>query len=125
MLQINTHVVSTCAENLKDRSGWASSKLLWGQEMGTLKHGGFFQLCDAAGQTVWVTDWTVFAASQAFLCCTEVSNDYRLFKKKGKKGIKQDAPREDVTILFYYESRKREFKTRLIYEDRCDERLKN
>jgi hypothetical protein len=28
-------------------------------------------------------------------------------------------------ILFYYESRKRELKTRLIYEDRCDERLKN
>jgi hypothetical protein len=27
--------------------------------------------------------------------------------------------------LFYYESRKRELKTRLIYEDRCDERLKN
>jgi hypothetical protein len=28
-------------------------------------------------------------------------------------------------ILFYFESRKRELKTRLIYEDRCDERLKN
>jgi hypothetical protein len=28
-------------------------------------------------------------------------------------------------FLFYYESRKRELKTRLIYEDRCDERLKN
>jgi hypothetical protein len=27
--------------------------------------------------------------------------------------------------LFCYESRKREVKTRLIYEDRCDERLKN
>ena len=26
---------------------------------------------------------------------------------------------------FYYESRKRELKTRLMYEDRCDERLKN
>jgi hypothetical protein len=33
-----------------------------------------------------------------------------------------------VVILFlfsiYYESRKRELKTRLTYEDRCDERLK-
>jgi hypothetical protein len=28
-------------------------------------------------------------------------------------------------FLFYYESRKRELKTRLMYEDRCDERLKN
>jgi hypothetical protein len=28
-------------------------------------------------------------------------------------------------ILFYYESRKRELETRLIYEDRCNERLKN
>jgi hypothetical protein len=28
-------------------------------------------------------------------------------------------------ILFYYESRKRELKTRLIYEGRCDERLKD
>jgi hypothetical protein len=28
-------------------------------------------------------------------------------------------------ILFYYESRKRELKTRLTHEDRCDERLKN
>jgi hypothetical protein len=27
--------------------------------------------------------------------------------------------------LFYYKSRKRELKTRLIHEDRCDERLKN
>jgi hypothetical protein len=27
-------------------------------------------------------------------------------------------------FLFYYESRKRELKTRLIYEDRYDERLK-
>jgi hypothetical protein len=26
--------------------------------------------------------------------------------------------------FFFYESRKRELKTRLIYEDRCDERLK-
>ena len=31
-----------------------------------------------------------------------------------------------MSVLFYYESRKREQKTRLIiYEDRCDERLKN
>jgi hypothetical protein len=30
-----------------------------------------------------------------------------------------------MLFLFYYESRKRELKTRLIYEDRCDERLKN
>jgi hypothetical protein len=28
-------------------------------------------------------------------------------------------------FYFYYESRKRELKTRLIYEDRCDERFKN
>jgi hypothetical protein len=28
-------------------------------------------------------------------------------------------------LVFYYESRKRDLKTRLIYEDRCDERLKN
>ncbi len=27
-------------------------------------------------------------------------------------------------VVFYYESRKRELQTRLIYEDRCDERLK-
>jgi hypothetical protein len=27
--------------------------------------------------------------------------------------------------MFYYESRKRELKTKLIYENRCDERLKN
>jgi hypothetical protein len=26
--------------------------------------------------------------------------------------------------VFYYESRKREIKTRFVYEDRCDERLK-
>ena len=31
----------------------------------------------------------------------------------------------ELRDLFYYESRKRELKTRLIYEDRCDERLKN
>jgi hypothetical protein len=31
----------------------------------------------------------------------------------------------DEFFFFYYESRKRELKTRLIYEDRCDERLKN
>ena len=31
----------------------------------------------------------------------------------------------DEFPLFYYESRKRKPKTRLIYEDRCDERLKN
>ncbi len=30
-----------------------------------------------------------------------------------------------VWFLFYYESRKRELKTILIHEDRCDERLKN
>ncbi len=30
-----------------------------------------------------------------------------------------------IFILFYYESRKRELKTRVIYEDWCDERLKN
>jgi hypothetical protein len=28
-------------------------------------------------------------------------------------------------VEFYYESRKRELKTKLIYENRCDERLKN
>jgi hypothetical protein len=28
-------------------------------------------------------------------------------------------------FMFYYESRKRELKTKLIYENRCDERLKN
>jgi hypothetical protein len=28
-------------------------------------------------------------------------------------------------FLFYYESRKRDLKTRLIHENRCDERLKN
>jgi hypothetical protein len=28
-------------------------------------------------------------------------------------------------LIFYYESRKREVKTRLLYENRCDERLKN
>jgi hypothetical protein len=33
--------------------------------------------------------------------------------------------RESEGCLFYYESRKRELKTKLIYEDRCDERLKN
>jgi hypothetical protein len=30
-----------------------------------------------------------------------------------------------VSFLFYHESRKQEVKTKLIYEDRCDERLKN
>ncbi len=30
----------------------------------------------------------------------------------------------NVYNVFYYESRKRELKTRFIYEDRCDERLK-
>ena len=30
---------------------------------------------------------------------------------------------DECGSLFYYESRKREIKTRLTYEDRCDERL--
>ncbi len=32
---------------------------------------------------------------------------------------------ECVNREFYYESRKRELKTKLIYENRCDERLEN
>ncbi len=36
-----------------------------------------------------------------------------------------DVERERRAYLFYYESRKRVLKTRLIHEDRCDERLKN
>jgi hypothetical protein len=28
-------------------------------------------------------------------------------------------------VFFFYESRKRDLKTRLTYEDRCDEKLKN
>jgi hypothetical protein len=34
-------------------------------------------------------------------------------------------PRHVNIFLFYYESRNRELQTRLIYEDRYDERLKN
>jgi hypothetical protein len=30
-----------------------------------------------------------------------------------------------LELFFNYKSRKRDLKTRLIYEDRCDERLKN
>ena len=34
------------------------------------------------------------------------------------------AKRTSASTLFYYESRKRKLKIRLIYEYRCDERLK-
>ena len=39
-------------------------------------------------------------------------------RKTGKKGPK-------VSLYVYYDSRKRKVKTRLMYEYRCDERLKN
>ena len=48
-----------------------------------------------------------------------------LERMKRGKGIKGLDDKSSGIILFYYESRKRKLKTRLIYEDRCDERLKN
>ncbi len=40
------------------------------------------------------------------------------------KDRESESQRQDLYIVVYYESIKRELKTRLIYEYRCDERLK-
>ncbi len=40
------------------------------------------------------------------------------------KGLAECAAKKKIDLL-YYESRKRELKTRLTYEDQCDERLQN
>jgi hypothetical protein len=51
----------------------------------------------------------------------------RFFTRKGYTNNGTQNPHfiHNFLFLFYYESRKRELKTRLIYEDRYDERLKN
>ncbi len=45
-------------------------------------------------------------------------------KKIPKCFLRKEIPANFFYYYNYYESRKRELKTRLIYEDRCDERLK-
>ena len=53
--------------------------------------------------------------------CTELGARFlHQFELQGILGVK-----EGKGGLVYYESRKRKLKTRLIYEYRCDERLKN